>query len=104
MRAAPFFQLLATDYWLLATDYCLLATPLRREPGRLPGGHAAEEGGRVFDAFLPECERRTGAGVFGRSSAVEGERLVLRELGRARLDLIVRHQERALDVLGVVGH
>src|SRR5687768_17869480 len=92
------------DVFLLSTDYRLLHfAPLDGEAGVLPSGHAADEGGRVRDAFRLEYARRTGARLFGRSSAVEDERLVARHLGGARLGLVLRQGERAPDVLLLVG-
>jgi hypothetical protein len=75
------YALLPTAYWLLGLDRVVLA----------PGGEAALEGGG-FEAEVLEGARRTGAGLFVRSSAVGDDRPgVVGLLRSPGLDLIGEH-------------
>src|ERR1044071_3953800 len=102
MKAAP-SSVLPFAFLLLSRLTRRDAAAFGRQLRFLPRAHAAEQrGGRIYLLRL-ECEHRTGARVFGRSSAVEDERLVLRQFARARAHLVRGHRERALYVLRVVG-
>src|SRR4051794_38297335 len=73
-----------------------------RELRFFPSGHAAEQRGRVIHPLRLGYEHRTGARVFGRSSAVEDYRLLLWQLLYVRAHLVEGKRERALYVLSVV--
>ena len=72
---------------------------LHRAASGFPGGEAAEQCACVFESILLQQERRPGARMFGRSSTVSDDALILRQICEiARLQLFQREIERAFDV------
>ncbi len=68
----------------------------------LPGIQSAQQRRRVIETFLFECEHRTGARVFLRSSTVSDDHLVAWQLFEFRRDLARGNRNGARDVAGLV--
>ncbi len=75
-----------------------IVSRLCRQLLRQPFAPAADQSRGVFITETFEFERRTGAGCFGRSSAISDDELVFWQLFGALRNLIFSHQNRALDV------
>ena len=80
----------------------LSALPLRRSSfhrvsGLLPSLQSPEQGRRVMKSFRIECEHRTGARVFGRSSTVSDNHLVTWKFAATRSELVRGDENRAFN-------
>ena len=72
----------------LLPSVLLLRSSLHRITRFLPGIQSTQQSSRVLDSILIECEHRTGARVFGRSSTVGRDELVFRQLTKSTGDFI----------------
>lgn len=76
---------------------------LKRQVRSLPSVKAAEQRCCVGNSIRFQKKRRTGAGLFGRSSTVRNDFLVLRQSGNARRKHGLGQRKSAFDVCGLIG-
>ena len=94
---------LLTAFCLLLSAFCLqLLRGFDRIARRGPCIQAAYQSSRIFDSFCFEISHRTGASMFGRSSTVGDNHLVMRKFVDARQHLVGRNGDRALDMIALV--
>jgi hypothetical protein len=70
--------------------------------GSLPATKASHEGMDVGESVLVQFQRRTGAGLFGRSSTVENNLGVFWQFWMALIYLEQGHRDGACDVTGLI--
>lgn len=106
------FRVSGFGFWVpslrLATTFpfggTVLLPALHRKSRFGPRVEAAQQSRGVFYTFSFEIDHRTGARVFGRSSAVGDNQLVARHFAGLSQDLIDGDQARTFDMRLLKGH
>ena len=90
----------STQQLFLRCAFCLLlyARAFNGITGFLPGVQSTEQSGGVINSLRVQCEHRTGARMFGRSSTVSNDHLVLGQFAGFGRKLGRRDQDGAFDV------